>query len=541
MPIKTSADQLKKIRARCEKAYLNSNDWRARVDELYDFALPQRAPMHRFNADANRRRRNTAHDSTAAKAAVRFAGRMARDLTPAFQPFFEIKLGAASKAALFAAAGENAAEVENQINQRLETIALQVQAMFERSQFAVASEEMYLDLFGGQGALLALEDEDEIIDFMAVASGQIALLEDGRGRVKGVYWKKTHMAGDLPDLWPNAEFDRELREKIKDNPEQDIGIVEATEFNAKTRRWNFYVYEDQRTDQGPFWEVLETRTSPWITPRFYKVPGEAMGRGPGLLALPTIKTLDKVTELTLKAAAFAVLGLWMYRNDRAFNPRTARMTPGGFWKVAATGGQMGSTIQKLDVPGRFDVSNLILQDLREQVKQITFDDTLPPDSGAVRSPTEILERLNRLQRDLSGAFARQILEVVVPLVKRTIDVLERRDLINLEGLEIDGLALKIEVTSTIAKAQSAQDVTQVVEWLQIMLATGGQEAMMLVADIEKVYVGIAQKLGVPSDWVRQNADRADIQKMVAGIIAARQPQAQPPTQQEAVAPAEAAA
>ncbi len=518
-----SAAELKPIRKRAARAYENRTDWARLTNEMNDFTLPHRTPMDTSTGAGGKSARYQAHDATAAKARQRFAGRLSRDLTPPFQKFQEIKLGASSKAVLLKQLGEKQAKVTQEtLNRVLERVTAQVQAIFERAEFALSAEEMYLDLFGGQGAMLILEDDDLLVDFVAVPVAEIALREDGRGRVIGIYWRKMFEVSDLPFEWPETTFSEDLARKVANDNAEKVPIVQASEFDRKSKKWNFIVYRDEKEDEAPIYQLTGSKTSPWITPRFYKVAGEAHGRGPGLMALPTIKTLDKVTELTLKAAAFAVLGLWIYRNDRAFNPRTSVMAPGKMWPVSFTGGQMGPAVQKLDVPGRFDVGNLILQDLREQVKQITFDDTLPPDSGAVRSATEIVERIRRLQNDLSGAFARLVLEIVVPLVKRVVDILERKGLINLDGLPLDQLALKIEVTSSIARSQQAQDISNDVNWLQIMLSTGGQELMFMIADIEEVFTDIGRKLGVSETKIRSSVDREKIQRMVAEIIAKAQ-------------------
>ncbi len=64
-----------------------------------------------------------------------------------------------------------------------------------------------------------------------------------------------------------------------------------------------------------------SRLSRWRC-RATRVPGEAYGRGPVLLALPTIRTLNKAVELQLKSAAIQMLGIWGYRPGGAFNPDT---------------------------------------------------------------------------------------------------------------------------------------------------------------------------------------------------------------------------
>lgn len=509
---------LKRVEKNCERAYAKCASHKQILNELYEYVIPYRAPAG-TQAASTQGRVDRIFDGTASKAAFRFAGRMSQDVTPAFQRFFELKVGPYL-------------EIDNdqkkEIEQELAVISAKVSAVLEGADFAVAAGEMYLDLFGGTGAMLMPESDREIMRFVSVPVGELALREDGHGKVNGIYWKKTYKAEDISDLWPASKIklSAELTKLIEDNPDQDVVIVQASEFNPRSGQWDFHAFRSGHCDEGAIYETTEN-TCPWLTPRFYKVPGEPMGRGPGLMGLPTAKTLNKVTELTIKAAAFAILGLWIYKNDRVFNPKTAVMKPGAMWAVGSTGGTMGASVQRLEVPGRFDISNIILQDLRESVKQIMLDDTLPPDSGAVRSATEIVERMKRLAADLSSAYARLVLEIIRPLIQRVIDVLYRRRLIKTQ-LKIDQLLLKVDVVSPIAKMQQAQDVSSIVEWLQIQLSLGGMEMTMLTSRVEDIFADIGRKLGVSEKYIRSDNDRKQIMTVVAGMIAkAQQAGAQP--------------
>ncbi|WP_196301745.1 hypothetical protein, partial [Streptococcus pneumoniae] len=74
-------------------------------------------------------------------------------------------------------------------------------------------------------------------------------------------------------------------------------------------------------------------------------------------------------ELTLKAAAIQMLGIWGYRPGGAFNPDTARLAPGAFWPMSSTGGVMGPEVARVDTAaGRVDVGQLISSELRLQVQ-----------------------------------------------------------------------------------------------------------------------------------------------------------------------------
>lgn len=156
-----------------------------------------------------------------------------------------------------------------------------------------------------------------------------------------------------------------------------------------------------------------------------------------------------------------------------------------------------------------------------------LDDTLPPDSGSVRSATEIVERMKRLAADLSSAYARLVLEIIRPLIQRVIDVLYRRKLIKTQ-LKIDQLLLKVDVVSPIAKMQQAQDVSSIVEWLQIQLSLGGMELTMLTSKVEDIFADIGRKLGVSEKYIRGDNEKKAIMQVVAGVIAKAQMAGKPP-------------
>lgn len=509
---------LKRVAKNAARAYTNCASHKAILNELYEYVIPYRAPAG-TPAASTTGRVDRIFDGTASKAAFRFAGRMSQDVTPAFQRFFELKIGPYL---------DVQGDAKKELEEELALIAKKVSAVLEGADFAVAAGEMYLDLFGGTGAMLMPESDREVLRFVSVPIGELALREDGFGKVNGIYWEKTYPAEDVPGLWPKdkVKISAEFQKIIDEAPETPVKIMQASEFNADTGQWSFDGFRSDKCEEGAIYHTTEN-TCPWLTPRFYKVPGEAMGRGPGLMGLPTAKTLNKVTELTIKAAAFAILGLWIYKNDRVFNPKTAVMKPGAMWAVGSTGGQMGASVQRLEVPGRFDISNIILQDLREAVKQIMLDDTLPPDSGSVRSATEIVERMKRLAADLSSAYARLVLEIIRPLIQRVIDVLYRRKLIKTK-LQIDQLLLKVEVVSPIAKMQQAQDVSSIVEWLQIQLSLGGMELTMLTSKVEDIFADIGRKLGVPEAYIRGDNEKKQIMQVVAGVIAKAQMAGKPP-------------
>ena len=86
-------------------------------------------------------------------------------------------------------------------------------------------------------------------------------------------------------------------------------------------------------------------------------------------ALPDIKTANKVVELVLKNASIAVTGIWQADDDGVLNPATVELVPGTI--IPKAGGSSGLT--PLETPGRFDVSEIVLESLLGRTDLRAYD------------------------------------------------------------------------------------------------------------------------------------------------------------------------
>ena len=282
-----------------------------------------------------------------------------------------------------------------------------------------------------------------------------------------------------------------------------------TVWDVKKSVWRMVVWCDKQ-DTAIFED--QSRTCPWLIPRYFRVSGETWGRGPVMLAMPTIKTLNTAARLQLQAAAIAMLGIYTATDDGVFNPDLATLEPGAFWKVARNGGPMGPSVTRFPDP-RLDLSNLVLNEMRMGVKATMMDQSLPPDGAAVRSATEIMERIKRLASDHLGAYGRLVKEVVVPAVKRAMEIAYNRMLIPQE-LPIDQLLVRVRVKSPLAIAREAQRVQKVIEWLQMVIAvaaaTGQPGFLSRIAHVERALPSAGRDLGVPNEFIVSDEERAAI-------------------------------
>ena len=204
-----------------------------------------------------------------------------------------------------------------------------------------------------------------------------------------------------------------------------------------------------------------------------------------------IKTANKVVELVLKNASIAVTGIWQADDDGVINPATIKLVPGTIIPKAV--GSAGLT--PLETPGRFDVSELVLDQLRGRIRKALFVDQLGQVSGPRMTATEVLERAAEMARVLGATYGRLQSELLSPLVGRARTILARRG--EIPDFPLDHRMVALEYKSPQARFQAQQDVQNTVIWLETVQKLG-PEALSAV-DSRAAARWLGRTLGVPGE------------------------------------------
>lgn len=484
------------LKKRRDKATAIRSEFQPLLDDAYKYAIPYRKDS---SEGRGAERVNEVFDHTAIVSAFRFAGKLQQDLAPPGETFFKIEPGPLVRDE----------KTKESLATELSGIRDVVAGALLDGEWDNAFAEMALDLSAGTGALLILEGEgDKLARFLCAPLSEILLESGGYGDVTGIFWKKKWSVRAIREAWPRAKFGTKLTDYERNAPETEIDLYQDTVWDAQKKRWRHTVWCD---DQESAIAEKAYRTCPWLTPRYFKVSGETYGRGPVMLAMPTIRTLNTAQRYTLQAAAIAMIGIYAAIDDGVFNPDQSPILPGVFWKVARNGGTLGPSVTRFPDP-RIDLSNLVLNDLRMGVQAAMMDQSLPPDGAAVRSATEILERVKRLASDHIGAFGRLVAEIIVPLVRRLIEVAYNRRVIQYQT-PIDQLLVRISVSSPLAIAREASKVQKIVQWLEMVLALQPQKAHH-IAKFADALAEVGRVMDVPGNLIlssdeRKAAEQAD--------------------------------
>ena len=499
-----SPAELKSHCGRADKAWADKSASKWLYDEAYQWAIPYRRPA-KYNQGS---RVDNIFDKTAIASTFHGAGTLKEDLFPSGQPFFKLETTAVGKA------GVKARGIDPVVfNRVLGNIADQVIPFFQTGEFDQATTEMCIDLYAGTAILIPMRgDDDNPVRFVTPPADECALGLGAFSDTVFLTWRTKLTRRAIKAQWPKGVYSREFEEQLAgDGADREIDICQ--DFWQDGKVWRFAAYlRDGGADNDNVPIVTESyRTKPFAAPRYHRVPGETYGRGPILLAMPAIKTVNKAQELTLKSAAIQMLGIWGYRPGGTFNPDTARIAPGAWWAMSSTGGVMGPDVQRMDTgTGNVQIGQLISQDLRQRIQVILNDDRLPDKSGSTPiSASEVVARMAKVKANYIGAFGRLINEIIPVIVPRVMEILYDAHLLDTD-LRPNQLFVQTKATSPMAEAMKINHLQPLMQILQLI------EALQMDPNrffkIDDLIDQIIADLNIEAKFRRTAAERADVDK-----------------------------
>ncbi|MCA1241865.1 head-tail connector protein [Stappia stellulata] len=498
--------EFQRVKKRSQKAWENRTPWDALYQEAYDFAIPQRRPGGSGNS---KRSGDFLFDMTAPTSTMHFAGNLQRDLFPSGQPPFTYETGPVAAMAI----GPRGVSTYNRVVERQAKL---MHPFFHAGDWDTAIHETCIDLSVGTGAIIPIKGtSDEPVRFGSIPFDQIALECDAYGRVVLISWKQIFTRDQILSAYPEGRYPENWREEARSTKgSEEVTFYQVFVMAGPSRRagWEFTGYLENSTEPVV---TKRYRTQPIAVPRYYRVPGEAYGRGVVLTALPSIKTVNKAQEIALKSAAIQMMGIWGYRAGGTFNPDTARLGPGEFWPMSATGGVLGPDVQRIDpAGGRMDIAKMLIGNLQEQIREALLDQRLPEYQGTPRAASEIAARLRQRADVHIGAFGRLVREIMPVIAPRVSEILYDFGLFSQMPMTIDELLVSIKVQSPMAAALNADRLALIANYLEFAGAVAGPDSVELYANIDKIMERVGDGLQIDKDLIPNETEKAAIQQKI---------------------------
>lgn len=426
------------------------------------------------------------YDGTAPDAVDQLAASLLANLTPAWTNWFSIDPGHDmddhTRTDLLPVLGKSTAVLQDQI---------------DRSTLYTELHQSFLDLvIGGTGCLYIQKTSvGSPVRFRveAVPFNDVILGADARGNLTTVYRHRI-VTGDeyvaLRDLIPHIHHHPPHKSSSDSGLSSSDEHLEIIEFCTPYQ--GYYLMGAMRVnmiDDRDLIYLIPRDTSPYLIFRWQKTPGIPFGRSPVMKALPDIKCANTVVELILKNASIAATGIWQADDDGVLNIANISLTPGTIIPKA-----MGSAgLKPLDMPARFDVSQLVLDDLRARIRHALLIDRFAALDATRMTATEVRERSDAALQILSAIYGRLQGELLTPLLTRLYDILRENG--EIADLPLDGRKVMITPLSPLARVHARQGVEATLTLVDGLNRIGSQTNNLIQARNIALY--LAEILGVP--------------------------------------------
>ena len=494
-----SADEnIKSLLSRYEKATGIKDQFKDLFEECYEVAFPQRRGF--FSETIGERRDEKIFDETCVVGVQEFASRLQQGLVPNFARWADFQAGS-----------ETPKEEKEAINNELDEVTEYVFEVLQNSNFSQEIHESFMDLAVGTG-ILGVEEGNALnpVNFSAIPLTDVVLDTGPDDRIDHVFREREMRFSEIMILYPKAELSEDLRRSIATSPDSKTKLLEIVcKDYSKRNEEAFY----QTTIHVQSKSLIEHKafngvgSNPFICFRWSKCAGEIYGRGPLMNALSAIKTSNLTIQLILENAQMAISGIYQMDDDGVVNPDTISLMPGTIIPKAPN----SAGLQPIRAAGSFDVAQLILSDMRLNIKRALYNDMLGNPDRTPASATEIAERMADLSRRIGSAFGRLQAELVQPVLQRVVYILKKQGRIELPT--INGREIKVRSVSPLAQAQSQADITSIARWMELIQANFGPQLLNLLIDSEEVATVLAKKFGVPDTLIRDKSQREQLIQM----------------------------
>ena len=492
-----SKDYAEKLIAGYRKAQGIRQPWESIFDDCFKYAMPGRkrfAAQNPAQTDGT-----TIFDETAVVGVQEFASRLQQGLIPNF-----------SRWASFVAGSSVPPESVKEVDEALDEVTDYVFEVIADSNFGTEAFESLLDLSVSCGALEIFEgDAVKPVCFNAVPLVELCLEDGVDGHIAKIYRDRTYSLEGLQTKYGTAaKIDAELTELLQKGPQPFVEIVCRDYMSYNEEAWHKYVVHV--ASSKVIWSKYYkgTGSAPIIVFRWSKIAGETWGRGPLFNALPAIKTCNLVVEMILENAQMAVAGIWTMDDDGTLNVDNIELVPGTI--IPYEQGMTG--LRSVTPASKFDVAQLVLTDMRANIKRALYNEMLGNPEKTPMSATEVAERMADLARSIGSAFGRLMSEFVTRVLQRVVYILRKKGLIDMPA--VNGKDIQVRAESPLSQAQNHQDILAVDRLAEFVGQRFGPQLANLFLKGEDIAAYVSKKLNVPEKFVRSQAEMQQAVQMM---------------------------
>jgi hypothetical protein len=316
----------------------------------------------------------------------------------------------------------------------------------EKAAFGTARLEALTEVvaFGTDaiGVFKSKPGEKHKVEYRALPLKSLYIVEDARGRVVKEFYEGEFNAFQLIDEYGEAARTEKVKALLEtDDYETKLKVLWVVKprgnVDNKTLGSKKYSYESVHILEDE--KVVIRRSgfngNPIICSRLYKNEGEEYGRGMGTNALsPTIE-LNGVVELLTQGGELTVFPSWYVLDDGTFGNGTIDRSAGKVIPIDVTSSKITgmAPIGPIGNVGSLTPLVSLIEWLTTEINAHFLVDKLTDLNNKTRMTLGEAQIRNELSSDLKGAiFGRQIDEKLIPVIRRTLSILEEEGELGVE-------------------------------------------------------------------------------------------------------------
>jgi len=470
--------------------------WESHWQEIADFVVPRKADINKVRSPGDKRT-ELIFDGTAIHAAELMSASLHGMLTNPSTKWFSLRFG------------DLVLDGNDEAKEWLESVEDVMYQEFASSNFQEQIHELYHDLITFGTGIMFVEGDDEptpsSLRFSTRHIGECYVSENEYGRVDTVFRKfKMPMRAAINRFGADLVPQRVVKQSEQDPyslielvhavyPRDDIDVTRLDAVNKPFASVYYDADEKKVLSESGFDEF------PYLAPRYLKASYEiGYGRSPAMTALADIKMLNKMSEVTIRAAQKQVDPPLLVPDDGFILP--IRTVPGGlnFYRSGTR-----DRIEPLNIGANNPLGLNMEEQRRKAIQSAFYVDQLILGQGPQMTATEVVQRTEEKMRLLGPVLGRLQAELLQPLITRVYNILERKQFFRVAPEFIQNNDISIEYVSPLAKAQRMGDVQSAMRLFELLGPVAQiDRGIMDYVDSDGLTKHMIRALSVPASAVR---------------------------------------
>lgn len=461
--IDNSKPSIEKMLSRAEALKSERSSWNNMFQEVVDYVLPNRQSFTGI-ATQGKQTGSKQFDSTAPYALDQLAAALHTYLT-GDPRWFRLDLPNSVRA-------EIPDSEEEEVNRWLDVNSDIIYELINspKTNFHPQLHEAYIDCIGFGTAVLYVEEGDSRapLTFCTYHMSKVAFSENSRGIVNEVYRDFDLSAGEAYERYGES-LPTAIKEAARNNPKKMYAFMhvaierldrDETLPNSTNMPYASYIIS---IEEKALVKESGYNEFPYMVPRWSKLTGERLGRGPAILSMPDIRMINVMAKTILRAGQKVVDPPLQLPDEGYLMP--INQAAGGLTFFNSTlNPEMRAT--PLSTGGRVDIGEEMLQARQKNILRAFYADWLMSQQSVQKTATQVMQDTEDRMRLMSPAVSRLQSELLAPMLERVYNIAQRKGYLTPAPDAIKDRELVIEYISPVARAQKMVRMTQVQRMLE---------------------------------------------------------------------------